>query len=124
MNNKLDRKEMGRRIKQQRIAENLTQEKVSEIADMNTSYISAIEGGSKNASLDKILAVINASKGSFDYILGNDLVSNSEKVKIDGSLQEIRNIIKRLDDKALIEEYVDYCRAIGETIIEKKGKQN
>ena len=122
--NIIDRQEMGRKIKMQRLAKNLTQENVVEKADINPSYLSAIESGSKKASLEKLVSVVNAVDGSFDHILAKDLKLNDKSMKIDANLIEFRNILEIIDDKELAREYISYCRAIAKTMIKNKRNED
>lgn len=47
-------KKFGKKLKEIRKSENLTQEKLAELASIDRSYISDVERGVKNISLEKI----------------------------------------------------------------------
>ena len=53
-------KKFGKNVKIERIKKDLTQEKLSEILDVNPNYIACIECGRQNMSLGKILELANA----------------------------------------------------------------
>ena len=48
----MDCKEMGARIKRARLKQNLTQEQLAELLDISVSYVSLIERGSRNATVE------------------------------------------------------------------------
>mgnify|MGYP003571503199 CR=1 FL=1 len=48
-------KQFGKNVKIERIKKDLTQEQLSEIMNVNQTYISSVENGKENMSLGKIL---------------------------------------------------------------------
>lgn len=54
---KLDRKAIGKRIKELRKQQNLTQEQLAELADISTHYVYEIEAGLKTMSCPILAAV-------------------------------------------------------------------
>lgn len=51
------RYELGKRIRQHRTEKKLSQEKLAELAGLNTIYISEVERGVKNASVETIFKI-------------------------------------------------------------------
>ena len=48
-------KQFGKNVKIERIKKDLTQEQLSEIMNVNQTYISSVENGKENMSLGKVL---------------------------------------------------------------------
>lgn len=61
--------ELGRRIKQCRTAQKLTQEKLAELIDVSPHYIYEIEKGLKCMSLPTLIDISSALNISTDYLL-------------------------------------------------------
>lgn len=55
-----DRKRFGKRIRQLRLAKELTQEELAARAKMHPTYIGGIERGERNVSFDNILKIARA----------------------------------------------------------------
>ncbi len=65
--------EIGQRIKHERLASGLTQERLAEQVNVTTHYIYEIERGSKTMSITILAAISSALNISADYILfGHD----------------------------------------------------
>lgn len=73
----IDYKTIGSKIRSQRIACNLSQEKLAELCDVGTTHISHIETGNCIPSLKVFIAILNALSCSADQLLCNEL-SNAE----------------------------------------------
>lgn len=52
--------EIGNRIRQLRVKKGLSQEKLAELSELNTSYIGQIERGEKNPSVDTVYRIASA----------------------------------------------------------------
>lgn len=52
--------EIGNRIRQLRVKKGLSQEKLAELSELNTSYIGQIERGEKNPSVDTVYSIASA----------------------------------------------------------------
>lgn len=48
---------IGRKIRELRVLENLSQEELAEKAELNRSYISSLENGNKNVTLDVLVKI-------------------------------------------------------------------
>ncbi|MDD6395431.1 MAG: helix-turn-helix domain-containing protein [Acutalibacteraceae bacterium] len=78
MRNPINLQEIGQRIKRERLANGLTQERLAEQVNITTHYIYEIERGSKTMSIAILAAISSALNISTDYILfGQD--DNNEK---------------------------------------------
>jgi transcriptional regulator with XRE-family HTH domain len=55
-----DRKRFGQRVRQLRLARQLTQEGLAELARLHPTYIGGIERGERNVSLDNLLKIARA----------------------------------------------------------------
>lgn len=64
----MDLKSIGKKIKEQRIRKNISQEKLAELIDVTPSYISKLESGNRIASLHTMLEIVNKLELSFDYL--------------------------------------------------------
>ena len=73
----IDYKTIGSKIRNQRIACNLSQEKLAELCDVGTTHISHIETGNCIPSLKVFIAILNALSCSADQLLCDEL-SNAE----------------------------------------------
>lgn len=76
--------EIGRRIKEQRKAMGLSQEKLAENVNVSTHYIYEIERGTKSMSLETFATLSEVLNTSTDYILfgnkENSTLSISEQL--------------------------------------------
>ena len=71
-------KEMGQRIRKQRLNYKLTQEKLAEKVDVAPTYISEIERGNSISSLAVIVKIANVLDLNVDYLLCGINNSNVE----------------------------------------------
>ena len=69
----IDYKTIGRKIREQRTACNLSQEKLAELCDVGTTHISHIETGNCIPSLQVFIAILNALSCSADELLCDEL---------------------------------------------------
>ena len=72
----MKRKGLGGRINTARKCRGLTAEKLSELCNINATYLRQIEGGMKMPSLPVFINICNALKISPDYLLQDALESN------------------------------------------------
>ena len=68
----LDFAHIAKKLKNTRIAKNLTQEYVANIADVNVSHISNIENNRVKISLPTLVHVCNALNTTVNYILTDE----------------------------------------------------
>ncbi|MBQ2896109.1 MAG: helix-turn-helix transcriptional regulator [Oscillospiraceae bacterium] len=60
---------IGRRLKECRVANSLTQEKVAEASDITTVYLSKIENGKVTPTLDTLGAICSVIQADLGYIV-------------------------------------------------------
>ena len=77
MEDTLNYKLIGMRIRIQRKRMNLTQEKVAERADIGTGYMSNIENGREKPSLACFAAIANALETTTDHLLMDNVKAAS-----------------------------------------------
>lgn len=68
----LDYEEIGYRIKQRRLSQHITQEKLADDLSVNPSHISNIECGRAHPSLTALVAIANSLKCSVDLFLSQE----------------------------------------------------
>ena len=71
----LDYKKLGKRIKEQRLKQHLTQEKLGEIVGVNTSNISHIERATTQVSLSSLVKIANTLDTTLDRLVYDSLDS-------------------------------------------------
>lgn len=74
---------LGRRIREERLKLNLTQEKLAEDINVSSNYIGLIERGERTATLDTIVNIANRLGVTVDYLLKdsiNSMDKSSEKL--------------------------------------------
>ncbi len=69
----IDYKDIGQRIKTQRLAKKLTQEKLSEMVGIGPSHMSHIESGTTIPSFEVFIAILNALDCSADVLLCREI---------------------------------------------------
>ena len=69
---------LGKRIREERLKLNLTQEKLAEDVKLSTAYIGQIERGERSLTLDNLIAVANRLGVSVDYLLSDSVVPEND----------------------------------------------
>lgn len=100
----LDYKKLGKRIKEQRLKQHLTQEKLGEIVGVATSNISHIERATTQVSLSSLVKIANALDSSLDRLVCDSLYSIAD-LYIE---QDISNLLQgcSLAEKQIIKDIV------------------
>ena len=75
----MDRKLLGKRIREERLRLNLTQEQLSEKVNVTPSYLGAVERGEKSMTLEKLIDLVNVLGVSVDYILSDMIYAPNDK---------------------------------------------
>lgn len=85
---------MGARIKRARLKQNLTQEQLAELLDISVSYVSLIERGSRNATVETLLAIADVLNVSLASLLqdSTDLDRDEEQSNIWQQLTKNRTV--------------------------------
>ncbi len=81
---------IGKRIKSVREKKKITQLELAEQTGLSRSYIGQVETGTRNASLDTIIAIANCLKISIEEILKDSVDFSSKEV----SLSEAETILQ------------------------------
>jgi len=105
----------GKRIREQREAQNLLQEKLAEMVDISNTHMSEIERGKKVPSLDAFVRIVNALNIPADFILRDEL-NNSKQIFLN-------DITEKMTD--LTNEEVEFVTELFEVALKnfKKAKQ-
>ena len=72
----MEQSKLGKRINEVRKDRCLTAEKLSELCNINATYLRQIEGGSKMPSLPVFIDICKALRISPDYLLWDELSEN------------------------------------------------
>lgn len=73
----MDNSLLGKRIREERLRLNLTQEKLSEDIGISTAYLGQIERGERSVTLDKLVPLANKLGVTVDFLL-NDYIGTVE----------------------------------------------
>ena len=73
----VDFKRISKKLKELRISKGLTQEYVTNMADVNTSHISNIENNRVKVSLNTLVQICNALDTTVDYVLSDEYLNSS-----------------------------------------------
>lgn len=76
----MEKKSLGKRIREARLNKKYTQEVLAEKADIGVMYLGEIERGVKMPSLKVFIRLVEALEVSADYILRNELSSGKDFV--------------------------------------------
>ena len=74
----MDYAALGKRIREERMRLNLTQEKLAEDVGVSTAYIGQIERGERSLTLDKLIKVVNRLGVTVDYLLSDYVVATDD----------------------------------------------
>ena len=97
----MDIKEMiGSRIKEIRNSKGMTQEKLSEIVGINPKYLSGIERGTENPTLNTILKIVESLNVSLDEVFGGIEIEDAKKRR-----HLVEDILNRADGEQLKSVY-------------------
>ncbi|MBV7276442.1 helix-turn-helix transcriptional regulator [Clostridium sp. PL3] len=104
MNDTIDSKSIGERIKLEREKLNLTRDELSESVSISNIFLSQIERGERQMSIPTLIRVANKLNLSLDYIIwGEDSIAVDrdaiiEKINIASKreLQVIDNVLKAI----------------------------
>lgn len=73
---------MGAIIKQARKNAGITQEQLSEIIDVTPAFVGHIERGERSVSLKTLFAIAESLDISFDYLLSQNVVSDTAQQNV------------------------------------------
>lgn len=109
MKSELNLREVGARIQKYRLQNNITQDELGEMVGTDQKYISRLEGGYHNTSLDTIVAIAKALNVSIDCLVA-DYSDSADESNLHSIIEEIRGMSpKQLDmlrdNIAIIKKY-------------------
>lgn len=78
----IDYELIGKRIREERISQNLSQQTLAEISNISPTNISHIERGATKLSLPTLVSIANALAVSADFLLCDSLVE-ADRIYID-----------------------------------------
>ena len=99
----MDYCDLGRRIREQRLEKEWTQERLAASIGMSTSFVGHIERGTRKASLETLVLLANTLGVSLDYLLAGSLSHGMGDVlpeKLSATQKEVlRDIVDTLRDR-------------------------
>ena len=97
-------KKLGKRIKEERLKQDLTQEKLAESVNLTGVYISHIETGTTKPSLETLVNLCNVLNVTPDFLLFDSLHKSKEYLN-----DEIAGLLKKctVDDMKLIVRLIE-----------------
>ena len=94
-----DMKQSGERIRQLRIKNGFTQEKIAETLNIDRSFYSRIESGKNGCSVDLFIQLSDVFEVSLDYlILGRNLVvfaKSAESILLKEDMEKLMDHLER-----------------------------
>lgn len=82
----MDYRSLGKRIREERLRLNLTQERLSEDIGISTAYLGQIERGERNITLEKLILLANRLGVTIDFLL-SDYICPNEHTNINRLIQ-------------------------------------
>lgn len=87
----MDYESIGHNIRKRRETNGLTREKLAEMVDLSTSYVSALERGEKLPKLETFIRIANALDISADLLL-NRVLSNQNQIVASELAKQIEHL--------------------------------
>lgn len=107
----MERKGLGKRINTVRKDRGFTADKLSELCNINATYLRQIEGGAKMPSLSVFIDICNALKISPDYLLQDALTENEiSRIKELTELWASASPSQQEIASAMIQSVLNICR--------------
>lgn len=100
MQQEIDYRQLGIKIKETRISRGLTQDLLAEIVNCNTSHISNIENNHTKVSLNILLAIANALNTTIDYLLSNQYTNTN--LALDNEIMRLISQLETHDKEKLL----------------------
>ncbi len=103
---KVNFRQIGVKIKEERLKRHLTQEKLAEMVDVTTAFIGHIERGERSLSLITLIKISNCLGVTIDYLLSETIVPKDESI-----VEEFRSLIdgKSIETKLAV---IDILKSI------------
>ncbi len=102
-------KHAGRKLREIRLANNLTQDKLAEIFNVSKNHLSAIERGMKKGSLELYADAVEYFKVSFDYFFMTDF-NDKRSMHIDTVMIKMKYMSESKQQfvEKLVQDVLDY----------------
>lgn len=110
MNKNIDYTALGKRIKEKRIENGLTQEQLGELCELSAAHIGHIERGTRILSVEVLFRIAQVLNVSVDYLL-------FDSVENDNILNSIAPILKDTD-KNKVNHFLNTVRVLAANIDE------
>ncbi len=110
MDKNIDYAALGKRIKEKRISEKLTQEQLGEMCELSSAHIGHIERGTRILSVEVLFRIAQVLNVSVDYLL-------FDSVENDNVFNSIAPLLKD-NDKNKINRFLNIVRVLAENINE------
>ena len=110
MDKNIDYAALGKRIKNKRVENKLTQEQLGEMCELSAAHIGHIERGTRILSVDVLFRIAQVLNVSVDYLL-------FDSVENDNILSSIAPILKD-SDKNKVNNFLKTVRVLAENIDE------
>ena len=85
---------LGRRIREERLKLNLTQEKLAERLNISTVHLAKTEAGKRSCSLDVLSNVAVFLDTSLDYLVFGKVSDHDVRVRLDSVIQILEELRK------------------------------
>ncbi|MFZ5988054.1 MAG: helix-turn-helix domain-containing protein [Bacillota bacterium] len=92
----MDYRKLGQRIRETRISNKYTQEKLAELCEISPTFLSAIERGNKKLSVETLVRISSALEISVDRLLIDSINYN-----VEDNIQDMVNLSKMLSTSEL-----------------------
>ncbi len=101
---------LGRRIKNKRVENKLTQEQLGELCELSAAHIGHIERGTRILSVDVLFRIAQVLNVSVDYLLFDSVENNNilssiapilkdtDKNKVNHFLNTVRVLVENIDE--------------------------
>ncbi len=109
-------KAIGKRLKEIRKREGLSQASLAEKADLSAQYVSQIETAKKRASLESLVKMANAMHVSVDDLLYGNMPENPKEYQTD--ISDLMNDCSCFEKRILFELLCAAKEIIRENIVE------
>lgn len=97
----INRYALGERIYESRKNRKLTQSDLAELAGISNTYLSHIENGSKNMSMDTFIDICNALGATADELLIDNIISSD--LKLGDKMTELMNGCSIYEKKVVLD---------------------
>jgi len=94
-----DREMIVNNIKKFRLIRNLTQQRLSEMVNMDTQYYAQIERGERNLTLDKLIDICRALNVHIEQVIEIDVAENEQSQEI---IDRIHSMLSHYTDIQLL----------------------